>query len=164
MEKALERSLKQLNSAPGNLNPGKASANQAIEKIRQQAKKALERLGVEFKTRLPDVASTKEILLKSFEDSEGDTPIINVGNEVRKFVRERVNNATTTKELTSILHETKTSTGIDLSQLDGSKTQTSYSFELRNEIQRMMNPDSTMTPDEKLDSIYKILETPSEIE
>ena len=163
----LKYSLSQLNSSPGNLNPELASENQAIEHVRQQAMGARSRLAKAFDEDIPDLNETKKILLEVFApQTPSNKPvgalITQHGNSVRQVVRDRINNATTDKELAEILADTETSTGIDLSKRAGAKTQTSYSLQLANDLRNARDPDFPMNSNDRLESVYKIRSTPDQ--
>jgi hypothetical protein len=163
----LKYSLTQLNSAVGNLNPEAAHENQAIEHVRQQAQGARRRLEKAFAEDLPDLNETKKILLDVFaaqtpSNNTAGALITGHGNSVREVVRDRINKATTDKELIDILTETETSTGIDLSKRPGAKKQTEFSLNLANDLQLASQRGSTVPPARKLETLYTILKTPKE--
>ena len=159
VEKHLLFGLNKLNSTPNNLNPEAAHENQAIEHVRQQALRVETKLGEAFAVDLPELADVKKIMKENFSISGDGTPITNFSDQIRRFVHDRIDKAQDLSELNSILHETKTSTGIDLNKASGSSKQTAFALSYVNQVSQVLNSSST-TPEQALEHVWSLRDMP----
>jgi RHS repeat-associated protein len=163
VEKHLKFGLTKLNSVPGNLNPEAAHENQAIEHVRQQGLRIEGAIEDKIKQNGGETlkfGELKKVIKDGFALSQSGTPITDFADEARGIIQDRLDKATTDSELLSILKESMVSTGIDLNKTSGSKEQTSFALNYHANVLDITNPDTSKTPEERMDMVFSLLDMP----